>query len=282
MPFRRTSIRATKATGFYSPKRSRVVGSRVVGYDSDALVYINAVEAADGQALEGSVKDAYNTFVVGCKSDGIWNSIKASCIMAGARTLSGALVPLVGPSPSGFNLASGTYSRVTGLKGDGAAMYLDSRFSYNATSPSNRHASVYVTNRPGGGTQAFLANTAISPARYIAIRTAVNPAIYEYVMTGQVLVAGASGSFTGFLGTLRSSATSTISYRENAVTSTGSSTYISTTTTQTDYVFADNFNGPRFYTDARMSFYSIGESLNLALLDARVSGLMVAISGAIS
>lgn len=226
--------------------------------------------------------NAIDSFITGCKSDGTWNSIKASCIMAGWSNLSGALTPLVGVAPSGFNLASGTYSRVTGLKGDGAAMYLNSRFSYGATSPSNRHASVFVTNRPGGGAQALLANTAISPARYIAIRTTVNPAIYEYVMTGQVLVAGASGSFTGFLGTLRSSTNNTISYRENAVTSTGSSTYISTTTTQTDYVFADNFNGPRFYTDARMSFYSIGESLDLALLDARVSGLMVAISGAIA
>ena len=35
------------------------------------------------------------------------------------------------------------------------------------------------------------------------------------------------------------------------------------------------------YTNARISFYSIGESLDLALLDARVTTLMNAIAAAI-
>jgi hypothetical protein len=35
------------------------------------------------------------------------------------------------------------------------------------------------------------------------------------------------------------------------------------------------------YTDARLSFYSIGESLDLALLDARVTALMNALAAAI-
>jgi hypothetical protein len=41
-------------------------------------------------------------------------------------------------------------------------------------------------------------------------------------------------------------------------------------------VFARNNITPDQYTIARMSFYSIGESLDLALLDARVSALMTA------
>jgi hypothetical protein len=45
-----------------------------VTYDADAAVYIAAVEAADGQALETAVKDAINAFVVGCKTDGTWNA----------------------------------------------------------------------------------------------------------------------------------------------------------------------------------------------------------------
>jgi len=61
--------------------------------DPDAQAYITAVETADGQALETAVRTAINNFVVGCKADGIWNAIKASCILAGARTLAGALVP---------------------------------------------------------------------------------------------------------------------------------------------------------------------------------------------
>jgi hypothetical protein len=47
-------------------------------------------------------------------------------------------------------------------------------------------------------------------------------------------------------------------------------------------VFARNTNGtPEFYGDPRLTFYSIGESLNLALLDARVSALITAFGVAI-
>ena len=70
--------------------------------DPDAAAYIAAVEAADGQMLEPALVTAYNEFFVGCKADaspfaGVSNfdAIKASCIMAGARTLAGALVPLM-------------------------------------------------------------------------------------------------------------------------------------------------------------------------------------------
>ena len=68
--------------------------------DSDAAAYITAVETADGQALEEKVKIAIDNFVLGCKADGIWSAIKASCILAGARTTNGALVPLVGTAPT--------------------------------------------------------------------------------------------------------------------------------------------------------------------------------------
>ena len=62
--------------------------SSVYTYDADASAYILAVEAADGQTLEPATRSAINKFVVGCKADGIWAAIKASCIMAGARTFS--------------------------------------------------------------------------------------------------------------------------------------------------------------------------------------------------
>jgi hypothetical protein len=49
--------------------------------DADAVAYIAAVEAADGQALETATRMAINSFVKGCKNDGIWPAIKASCIL---------------------------------------------------------------------------------------------------------------------------------------------------------------------------------------------------------
>jgi hypothetical protein len=75
------------------------------GLDADAAAYIAAVEAADGQALEAGVRWNIDQFVRGCKADGIWTAIKASCILSGARTLSGALVPLVGSAAYKLNCA---------------------------------------------------------------------------------------------------------------------------------------------------------------------------------
>jgi hypothetical protein len=77
--------------------------------DADAVAYIAAVEAADGQALEAATRMAINSFVKGCKADGIWTAIKASCILAGARTRLGALTPLAGTAPTNFNFVDGDY-----------------------------------------------------------------------------------------------------------------------------------------------------------------------------
>jgi hypothetical protein len=112
-------------------------------FDPEITAYIAAVETADGQALEPAVKTAYINFILGCKADGIWNAIKASCILAGARTLTGALVPLAGTAPTSFNFVDGDYNRKTGLVGDGSTKYLDSNRNNNAdphASPSTPSA----------------------------------------------------------------------------------------------------------------------------------------------
>jgi hypothetical protein len=282
MPIRQTSNRSSYDSGFYNPEVYSNVGSRVVGYDFDALVYINAVEAADGQALEGSVKDAYNTFVVGCKSDGIWNAIKASCIMAGARTLSGALVPLVGVAPSGFNLASGTYSRVNGLKGDGAAMYLNSNRLSSADPQDNRHIAVFVTT---GDTLASVGTYIAGGASGYAgiLRSPSVNALVSYVSNdSQNLIIPSQGNTVGFKGVVRSSAT-TISGRSGGVVAfSGGIPSRADTSSRTISVFAQTYTSVNLYSNSRMTYYSIGEYLDLNKLDARVSGLMVAISGAIA
>jgi hypothetical protein len=62
------------------------------------------------------------------------------------------------------------------------------------------------------------------------------------------------------------------------------SNYIFTRASQAPFngnyaIFAGDVNLPN--SNARLAFYSIGESLNLALLDARVSTLMTALAAAI-
>jgi hypothetical protein len=75
----------------------------ILSGDPDALRYIAAVQTADQQSLEPAVRKAITDFIVGCKADGIWSAIKASCILMGARTLSGALTPLRGGTPTNVN-----------------------------------------------------------------------------------------------------------------------------------------------------------------------------------
>jgi hypothetical protein len=118
---------------------------RASATDPDAQAYLQAVEAVDGQALEFEVARAIDNFVLGCKADGIWNAIKASCILAGARTLNGALVPLVGTAPTNFNFVSSDYNRKTGLVGDGSTKYLNSNRNNNADPQNSHHLAVFAS-----------------------------------------------------------------------------------------------------------------------------------------
>jgi hypothetical protein len=118
---------------------------RASATDPDAQAYLQAVEAADGQALEFEVARAIDNFVLGCKADGIWNAIKASCILAGARTLNGALVPLVGTAPTNFNFVSSDYNRKTGLVGNGSTKYLNSNRNNNADPQNSHHLAVFAS-----------------------------------------------------------------------------------------------------------------------------------------
>jgi hypothetical protein len=255
-------------------------GALSSGLDADALAYITAVEAADGQSLESSVKIALNSFVKGCKSDGIWGAIKASCIMAGARTLSGALVPLKGASPTNFNFVSGDYNRKTGLKGNGTTKYLDSNRNNNADPQNSKHLSVYRSIVPTGTTGGQGAGILIGN------RTVANGASWMFenvdpgndtirLNQGSAIINLNYGNSPTFVGSSRNSS-SQISYRF------GGSAANAAATSQSP--LNENILLWRFtsnYSSAGISFYSIGESVNLENLDTRVSTLMTNLNTAI-
>lgn len=250
------------------------LGERIGGLDPDAKAYILAVEAADGATLESGVKKAYNTFVKGCKSDGIWDAIKASCIMAGARTLSGALVPLRGTAPTNYNFVSGDYNRKTGLVGDGSTKLLDSNRNNNADPRSNFHLSVNATTLQTSGTLGFYIGARLSTTESSFVgRSGVSP--NNLLATNRTLSASAGtnlGASTGLIGVTRSAL--------GSFTIRGAQTNLSITATSVApvsrniHVFQRNADDTNSPTDARLSFYSIGESLDLALLDSRVSRLV--------
>ena len=239
--------------------------------DPDAQTYLAAVETADGQAIEGDVALAINDFVVGCKDDGIWDAIKASCILAGARTLSGALVPLKGTAPTNNNFVAGDYNRETGLVGDGSTKYLDSNRNENSDPLLNQHISTYVKEAGFGDGCYIGARDATTPGSQIT-----NDAGKIYFISRKVIVASPNGQLSNFAGLQRNAAG--VKFRVNGVTSSGTAGSPASIT-EPYYIF--NRPSSPLFSAARLSFYSIGESLDLALLDARVSTLMTDIGAAI-
>jgi hypothetical protein len=236
--------------------------------DADAVAYIAAVEAADGQALETATRMAINSFVKGCKNDGIWPAIKASCILAGARTRLGALTPLAGTAPTSFNFVDGDYNRKVGLVGGTAGKTLNSNRNNNADPQDNNHNAVYPTftnvGSPFMGTQVNVTGANAMFPGGTRNRNATTVAL------------PATATANALVGHSRSSSAN---YTQRA---NGAST-LNTQTSQTP----QNANVTVFgYTHAttltsRLAFYSIGESLDLALLDTRVTTLINAFAAAI-
>jgi hypothetical protein len=236
---------------------------------TESLAYIAAVEQADGALLEEEVKAAIHAFVVGCKVDNIWDSIKASCILAGANTLTGALVPLKGAAPTNFNFTSGDYSRKTGLIGNGSTKYLSSNRNNNADPQNNHHMCVYPTQ----------VNTTDVDRAYMGTGLDFTGSTYFFTRSGDGVArsrsAAASAGLTrgvanALIGIGRSTSAS-FSYRQS-----GNSSSI-TQTSQTPAagnVFIYQSNGYAAFSNARLAFYSIGESLDFSLLDARITTLI--------
>jgi hypothetical protein len=249
---------------------TRVLGSVVFGGknnpDPDALAYIKAVEAADGEQLELNVKFAIDDFVKGCKADGIWDAINQCYIIAGARTLNGALVPLKGPAPTNFNFVSDDYNRETGLKGDGTTKYLSTNRLMNAEAQDDRHIALMLTSPIATGfifgeASRFWASSAtsrfgeptnrsISPALvagFIAFRKSTNAAVDITDATGtRNFLAGSENTANNVVLFARGAAASTDKYAE------------------------------------RISFWSTGTAAAMPAIQGRVEALMTAIDGAIA
>ena len=246
--------------------------------DPDADAYIALVESADDDDLDVGVKVAITNFVVSCKSDGIWDAIKASCILAGARTLNGALVPLKGDAPTNFNFVSDDYDRVMGLKGDGSTKYLDSNRANDADPQDSNHNEVFLSSFvPSSGV--FMSSTS-SPSGETGSNELINPSDAPFrVRFRSSDIRDSELDFSGgMLGASRENETEVIMSVSgvNEVKNLDSQA----PNGETVNIFARK--NASFLTDARVQFYSIGEAVDLAALDARVTTLMTEIEGALT
>jgi hypothetical protein len=255
--------------------------------DPDAEAYIAAVEAADEAespgvgALETATKVAIHSFVKGCKNDGIWPAIKASCILAGARTLTGALVPLAGAAPTnvGGLFVSDDYNRKTGLVGNGSTKYLDSNRNNNADPQNSIHSAVYVSTpgSPSTATQLYLGATATAGSGGGLSLGISSSQQFSRCRSSTATLVGSS-SAVGLAGVNRAISASYL-HRVAGLSTTVNVASLSPTSSNI-LVFRENTVGIN-PTNARLAFYSIGESLDLALLDTRVTDLINAFAAAI-
>jgi hypothetical protein len=249
--------------------------------DADANTYLQAVAAVDGQGVEPAVALAVNNFVVGCKADGIWTAIKASCILAGARTLNGALVPLVGTAPANNNFVSGDYNRKTGLAGNASTKYLNSNRANNADPQNSKHMSVYASSNTTAS-RAYIGAGGSAAGRSALGPSTTNTTSFAVINSTASYSCGATN--VGFMGASRaSSAEFTARGAGSTLLHSDPSAASSTPISGAIYVFAreNNSGVAELYSDGRLAFYSIGESLNLALLDTRVTTLINAFAAAI-
>jgi len=267
-----------------------ITPSNLLVDDPDAMAYLAAVEAADtaaGQSggLESGVRLAVNAFVKGCKNDGIWPALKASCILAGARTLAGALVPLVKQSadsaPARFGTEGGwNYNRETGLQANGTDNYINSGRNNNADPQNNQHLCVMVSTAATSTASTnplYIGGGVLGTGVTHIGRLASNGVIYSRNRNNDFQETS-PGSAVGLIGMSRNSSSS-YTLRLGG----GNTNQIVTSETplnQNIVVFAGN-TVPGRPSNSRLSFYSIGESLDLALLDARVTALINALAAAI-
>jgi hypothetical protein len=250
---------------------ARAIAASRRRFDLDAADYFARIVAA-GSTISEPNKAAVNAFVTGCKADGIWSAIKASCLLAGPDTLAGALVPLVGPAPTNVNFVAGDYNRVTGLVGNGTNKSLSLTLSGQAQ--DNCHQCIWMSS---GATTGPSFETHISewPASGTNGRTQIssntNPSLFTRCRenTGSTI----NSTVINFVGISRSASAN---YLRRVGATSSTVTVNSNGTPSGAVVFANPANDQ--FSNARLSYYSIGESLDLAKLDARITTYMASIS----
>jgi hypothetical protein len=269
-----------------NPRLLRPIASRLaLPSDADARAYVIAVNSADGQPLEKPVVEAINAFVVGCKADGIWAAIKASCILMGARTLSGALTPLVGSAPTNVNnnFVSGDYNRKTGLIGNESSKYLDTNRPNDTDGQDDVHQAIYVGQLSANAADAT-ARTMIGAAgagqTHITARRSDQLGVFRNRNTSPN--SASSALAVGLIGTRRNNSTNYQCLAPNLSAESSFTRASEAPANVNVFVFAENSSGtPVNHTGQRLAFYSIGSSLDLLLLRARADALFTAIGAAI-
>ena len=255
------------------------IGSQPLPTDADALDYLSRVKAADGAGVEVGVATAVSAFFRDTKATGVFSALKACCILAGARTLAGALVPVVGDAPTNVanGFVNGDFSRTAGLTGDGTS-YIDSGRANDDDPQNDNHNAIYLSAIESGPDGIELG--AGAGAGRNMINATVTNNVFTRCRDATEVNTGLSSVGSGVIGISRSDSSG------YAVRSLGDE-YSATApadgvASENVFVFAaSNAGSPFALSFATLSFYSIGTSLSLEDLDTAVTNLITAIGEAL-
>jgi len=250
-------------------------GSQRLPSDPDALTYLAAVAAADGAPVEVGVAVAVDDFFRVTKASGVFDALKACCILAGARTLAGALVPVVGTSPTNVadGFVEGDFSRTAGLAGDGTSK-IDSGRANDADPQNDQHVAIYATSAATNNTYSTGVGTTGNGVTNLVLLSTGGGGVYTRSRSNTDN--GGLAFTTGLAGVSRDSSASYNSYANGLTNNTGTASQ----TPVGDNIFIFN-TGASTPTNATLAFYSIGTSLSLEDLDTAVTNLITAIGEAL-
>lgn len=261
----------------WTPNAGWNIGSGLVASFSWIDAYIKSVEAADGQSLETPVSAAMHDFLHGCRIDGLLDAIQAGCLLAGPRTLAGALTPLRGPAPTNINFVAADHSRSLGLVGDSGTKRIHTNRANNADPQNDYHRAVWVSvpDPATGGIRGHIGGS--DTTDYLAFHASLGRMQGFSRTTDISTLSGIQA--TGLWGLSRSQATTFI-WRANGVN------YNNTRPSQTPSaggvaVFAANEAGS-FAGGSTIAAYTMGRALDLAVLDVRLDAYMAAIQEALA
>ena len=239
--------------------------------------YLIAVEAADQQTLELEVLKVMGQFAEYRIPLG-----GACCLMAGARTLAGALVPMVGAAPTnvGGLFVAGDYDRTTGLVGNGSTKYLDSNRNNNADGQNDQHLACFVASYPGGDSGLMGAGVFASSGNSYLLKG--NTISTKSQMGSSISTAGAEvGVKPAGLFAVSRNSSANYNIRLNSATSSSSIASVAALFNGSILVFARGTTGsPDQATNARLSYYSIGPSVDLTAMDTAITTCMNALAAA--
>jgi hypothetical protein len=268
------------------------IGSQPLPTDADALDYLSRMATADGAGVETGVAVAVDAFFRDTKAAGVFSALKACCILCGARTITGALVPLVGTAPTAQGgWASGDYSRTAGMTGDGNALYLDanvandSDFGGSVTDPQNdKHIAVFnTTHHTRNAVRSDIGLNGTGGSHLVTTPPSdplPNRRFFRanYGSGNDLITDATSPSGLWAVSRASSASVSTAIGGNFGVLANPSATPLAGNL----FVFCRSDPGAnQAFSDATIAFYSIGTSLSLEDLDTAVTNLITAIGEAL-